>query len=78
MSEVDPGCIASEECFNGYKVSDRDAFVLSVEYRLRDEEGDGTTLVHKMIDSAISSAIENGDDGFIDEETMTKQITLTR
>ncbi len=34
--------------------------------QLNDEEEDGTTLVHQILDKAVTNAFEDGDEGFSD------------
>lgn len=46
-----------------FKVTDKSAFIKSVVSELNDEQEDGTTLVHKMLDNAVAAAIESGADG---------------
>lgn len=49
-----------EEEGRGWVISDPDAFAAEIAHELRDEEDDGTTLVHVMLDAAIERAIEQG------------------
>lgn len=67
LSDVAPGVIAGEHCFCGYGVADRAEFAKSVLKELKSEQEDGTTLVHEMLDKAIRSALENGEEGFTEE-----------
>lgn len=48
---------------NSPKVTDHDAFAKEVLSALKDEEEDGTTIVHEMLDKAVNMAIENGAEG---------------
>lgn len=43
-----------------YKINDHIVFAKDVITELKDEEEDGTTLVHRMIDEATMRAISNG------------------
>ena len=45
------------------KVADVGAFAVDVAYELKDEEEDGTTLVHALLDRACQAAAENGSQG---------------
>lgn len=47
-------------------VSDIDKFSKSLASRLRREQEDGTTPVHRMLDQAADEVIEQGDDGVDD------------
>lgn len=49
-----------------FEVSDAAEFAKSVTRRLNDEEEDGTTLIHTMLDKAMAEAVEQGDDGIDD------------
>lgn len=51
-------------------ITDLNSFAKEVAAGLESESDDGTTLIHVMLDDAISNAIENGADGVeIREET---------
>ena len=54
---------ACEEVFDGLVVDNESAFSKEVLRTLKDEEEDGTTLVHRMFDNAIREAIEQGAEG---------------
>ena len=45
------------------KVTDATEFIKAVSSEINEEEEDGTTLIHIMLDSAIKRAIENGCEG---------------
>lgn len=47
------------------KFPDINAFAKEVLHALRDEEEDGTTVVHEMLDKAIVNAIEAGAEGIL-------------
>lgn len=52
-----------EEYPEGSRVTHTKTFSDAVLRALRDEEGDGTTLAHMMLDQAVERAIENGAEG---------------
>lgn len=54
---------ASEEYPEGSRVTHTKTFSDAVLSELQDEEEDGTTLAHLMLDQAIDRAIENGAEG---------------
>lgn len=54
---------ASEEYPEGSRVTHTKTFSDAVLSALQDEEEDGTTLAHLMLDQAIDRAIENGAEG---------------
>lgn len=45
------------------KITDKDLFISELVRELHSEEEDGTTLVHRMLDSAVTNAIESGAEG---------------
>lgn len=47
----------------GFKVTDLDAFAKDLLHELNREEEDGTTPIHRMFDSVIEKAIEQGAEG---------------
>lgn len=49
------------------KVVDAAALAEDVVQALNDEQEDGTTPIHLMLDAAIEAAAENGSEGFSDE-----------
>lgn len=49
-----------------YRVTDAEAFAKSVAHRLNDEEEDGATLIHRMLDAAMIEALEQGDEGVVE------------
>lgn len=49
-----------EEEERGWVISDPDGFAADIVHELEDEEEDGTTLVHVMLDAAIERAVEQG------------------
>jgi hypothetical protein len=48
---------------NEIKITDSKIFAKELVRTLNDEEEDGTTAIHRMIDSAIFKAYENGAEG---------------
>ncbi len=57
---------ACAEALDGLVVTDPSTFSKEVLHALKDEEEDGTTLVHRMLDDAIRNAIEQGAEGIED------------
>jgi hypothetical protein len=55
---------------HNYKVTDAAVFAGELVTELGREEEDGTTLIHLMLDKAVTRALENGAQG-VDEETAT-------
>lgn len=53
----------SADEFEHPKVTDPLAFAHEIDAELSKEEEDGTTVVHRMLDKAAQSAIENGAEG---------------
>lgn len=53
----------SEEYPEGSRVTHTKTFSDAVLSELQDEEEDGTTLAHLMLDQAVDRAIENGAEG---------------
>lgn len=47
-----------------YRIADLAEAAKAIVYRLNDEEEDGTTLIHRALDQAVLSALEQGDEGF--------------
>ena len=45
------------------KITDMNVFAEEICRQLQDEEEDGTTLIHKMFDEAISVAVDDGCEG---------------
>lgn len=45
----------------GDRIADVDAFGRDVARQLRQEEDDGTTPVHRLLDQAVRDGLENGD-----------------
>lgn len=60
-----------------FYVSDPATFAKAVARCLEDEEEDGTTPVHQMLDAAAVAALENGCDG-VEEGDVTKGIEIAR
>lgn len=60
-----------------YLVSDLREFAQSMVRRLRSEEEDGTTPVHRMLDAAADQVLEQGDDG-VDEGDVEQGIALAK
>lgn len=54
-----------------YRVADPAEAAKAIVYRLNDEEEDGTTLIHRALDQAVLTALEQGDEGF--EEVAPEQ-----
>jgi hypothetical protein len=48
---------------SAFTITDERVFAHEVARALKDEEEDGSTLVHAMLDRAIENAVENGCDG---------------
>lgn len=49
--------------FLGPKITDPLVFAKEIERQLSQEEEDGTTMVHRMIDKAAAEALEQGAEG---------------
>jgi len=45
------------------EITDKDQFVAEVVMELKSEEEDGSTLVYRMLDKAVTNALENGAQG---------------
>lgn len=60
-----------------FRVTDIRDFAKSMLRRLRDEEEDGTTPVHRMFDAVADQILEQGDDG-VDEGDVEEGIALAR
>lgn len=58
MTAVDGGPHSPEDL--GYRIDDRDGFAGEILSALLDEEEDGTTLVHTMLDTATEMALDAG------------------
>ncbi len=52
----------------GFIITNADVAALEILSALKDEEEDGTTVVHKMLDLAARDAWEQGGEGFEDAE----------
>jgi hypothetical protein len=50
-------------------ISDADEFAKDIVTALRDEQEDGTTTVHELIDKAVRYVMENGSEG-LDEDAI--------
>lgn len=50
-----------------YKVADLAIWLESVVGRITDEREDGSTLLTDLFDKAIENAVEQGDEGLVDE-----------
>lgn len=46
------------------KIIDIDKFTEAIRRVLQDDDEEGTTLVHEMLDKATMTAYENGEEGF--------------
>jgi phage tail tube protein FII len=57
-----------EDVEGRYAVGNPDALAASVAHYLEDEDEEGTTRVHRAIDSAAEQALEQGLDGFDEVE----------
>ena len=57
---IDLLCSAIQSEIQDFRIVSNDEFVKEVINELEAEEEDGTTLVHKMLDTAANQAIENG------------------
>lgn len=71
MTAVDGGPHAPEDL--GYRIDSRDGFAADILSALRDEEEDGTTLVHVMLDTATEKALDGGSTNVtyvVDEEVV--------
>lgn len=51
-----------------YKVIDPAAFAKELARELNDEDDDGTTRIHRMLDKAIEGAIDQGAEGIEEHE----------
>lgn len=66
---IDTLCFAVEVGLNAdlekvkWAITDNDLFVKSIMRRLEDEEEDGTTPIHRTLDTAARKALEQGDEG---------------
>ena len=49
--------------FRPPRITDDDKFADAMVTALIDEEGDGTTVIHKLLDNTAANAIENGCEG---------------
>lgn len=58
MTAIDGGPHSPEDL--GYRIDDRDGLAGEIVSALLDEEEDGTTLVHTMLDTATEKALEGG------------------
>jgi len=58
--------------FLGYVISDPDEFARDVVIELEQEEEDGTTPVHLLLDKATEAAINNGSLGVAEERTVVR------
>lgn len=53
----------------GVKITDQEAFIQNLIYGMQSEQEDGTTPVHSMFDEAVTTMLENGEEGLeVDEE----------
>jgi len=48
------------DCYLSYEVTDEMAFADDVNRALQEEDEDGTTMVHQLLDKAMVKAIEDG------------------
>lgn len=55
-----PAWSDQEEEERGWQITSPDGFAAEIAHALQDEEDDGTTLVHVMLDAAIERAIDQG------------------
>lgn len=60
------------------EVTDADKLAAAIVEALEDEEEDGTTLVHRMIDKAALRAIENGADGIVTADDKLRELKRQR
>ena len=51
-----------------YRLTNLPTVADSLVRRLNSEEEDGTTPVHRMLDTALEEALEQGDDGFAERK----------
>lgn len=65
---IDLLCFAVQTEIQDFKITDNDGFVQDILNELSNEEEDGTTAVHKMLDQAANSAIENGSENAEENE----------
>lgn len=63
---IDTLCFATQSEILDFKIINNIGFAKDILNELESEEEDGTTLVHRMLDSAANNAIENGSE-FVEE-----------
>ncbi len=71
MTAVDGGPHSPDDL--GYRIDNRDGFAADIVSALRDEEEDGTTLVHVMLDTATEKSLDGGSTNVtyvVDEEVV--------
>lgn len=64
---LDTLCFAAETGrsygLEGIEITDKSVFVGELVNELKSEDEDGSTLIHRAIDEAVSNALENGAQG---------------
>lgn len=60
------------------EITDADKLAAAIVETLDDEEEDGTTLVHRMLDKAALQAIENGAEGIVTADDKLRELKRQR
>lgn len=60
------------------EITDADKLAAAIVEALDDEEEDGTTLVHRMLDKAALRAIENGAEGILTADDKLRELKRQR
>ena len=62
------GAWASNAMDTRYRVTNAAVFAKELVTRINDEDGEGTTAIHRLFDAAIEEALEQGAEGIEEHE----------
>ena len=57
---IDTLCFAVSEKIADFKITDNEGFAKDILYELENEDEEGTTEIHRLLDQAADDAVENG------------------
>ena len=57
---IDTLCFAVSEKIADFKITDNEGFVKDILNELENEDEEGTTEIHRLLDQAADDAVENG------------------
>jgi len=78
MPSIDDAFDEVEGKYIETEITDADKLAEAIAEQIDDEEEDGTTLVHRMIDKAALRAIENGAEGIITADEKLRELKRQR